>query len=68
MERIGRLAGVDELVEVVGMDLTSFNKIAIPNNTFQMASGQGNHWLIESPILFSCMCSPPLLLSIFSYL
>ena len=36
-----------------------FNKIAIPNNKFQMASGQGSHWLIESPTIFSSMCSPP---------
>ena len=28
--------------------LVGFNKIAIPNNNFQMASGQGSHWLIES--------------------
>ena len=40
--------------------LTRLNKIAIPNNKFQMASGQGSHWLIESPIIFSSMCSPPL--------
>ena len=39
-------------------DLTRFNKIAIPNNKFQMASGQGSHWLIESPTIFSSMCSP----------
>ena len=33
------------------MDMVSilFNKIAIPNNKFQMASGQGSNWLIESP-------------------
>ena len=37
-----------------------FNKIAIPNSKFQMASGQGSHWLIESPIIFSSLCSPPL--------
>ena len=36
------------------------NKIAIPNNKFQMASGQGSYWLIESPTIFSSMCSPPL--------
>ena len=41
-------------------DLTRFNKIAIPNNKFQMASGQGSLWLIESPTIFSSMCSPPL--------
>ena len=40
--------------------LTRFNKIAISNNKFQMASGQGSHWLIESPTIFSFMCSPPL--------
>ena len=43
-----------------GSDLTRFNKIAIPNYKFQMASGQGSHWLIESPTIFSSMCSPPL--------
>ena len=37
-----------------------FNKSAIPNNKFQMASGQGSHWLIESPTIFSSMCSLPL--------
>ena len=37
-----------------------FNKIAISNNKFQMASGQGSQWLIESPTIFSSMCSPPL--------
>ena len=36
-----------------------FNKIAIPNK-YQMASGQGSHWRIESPKMFSSMCSPPL--------
>ena len=36
------------------------NKIAIPNNKFHMASGQGSHWLIKSPTIFSSMCSPPL--------
>jgi len=40
--------------------MDKFNKIAIPNNKFQMASGQGSHWLIESPTIFSSMCSPPL--------
>ena len=34
------------------LDLTRFNKIAIPKNKFQMASGQGSHWLIESPTVF----------------
>ena len=42
------------------LPLTRFNKIAISNNKFQMASGQGSHWLIESPTIFSSMCSPPL--------
>ena len=41
-------------------DLTRFNKIAISNNKFHMASGQGSHWLIESPTIFSSMCSLPL--------
>ena len=40
--------------------LTRFNKIVIQNNKFQMASGQGSHWLIESPTISSSMCSPPL--------
>ena len=40
--------------------LTRFPKIAIPNNNFQMANGQGSHWLIESPTIFLSMCSPPL--------
>ena len=40
--------------------LVLFNKIAISNNKFQMASGQGSQWLIESPTIFSSMCSPPL--------
>ena len=40
--------------------VTRFNKIAISNNKFQMASGQGSHWLIESPTIFSSMYSPPL--------
>ena len=31
--------------------LTRFNKIATPNNKFQVASGQGSHWLIESPTI-----------------
>ena len=44
----------------VCMYLTRVNKIAISNNKFQMASGQGSHWLIESPTIFSSMCSPPL--------
>ena len=38
--------------------MSRFNKIAVPNNKFQMASGQGSHWLIESPTIFSSMCSP----------
>ena len=46
------------LAEVLKMGV--FNKIAIPNNKFQMASGQGSHWLIQSPTIFSSMCSQPL--------
>ena len=46
--------------ETIAVFLTRFNKIAIPNNKFQMAHGQGSHWLIESPTIFSSMCSPPL--------
>ena len=38
---------------------TRFNKIAILNK-FQKTSEQGSHWLIESPTIFSSMCSPPL--------
>ena len=37
-----------------------FNKIAITNNKFQMASGQGSYWLNESPTNLSSMYSPPL--------
>ena len=33
-----------------------FNKIAIPNNKFQMASEQESHWLIETPTIFSSIC------------
>ena len=33
------------------VNLTRFNKIVIPNNKFQIASGQGSHWLIESPTI-----------------
>ena len=39
--------------------LTRFSKIAIPNRMSQMASGQGSHWLIGSPIMLSYY-SPPL--------
>ena len=50
--------------EISGMFFNkSFNKIAIRNNKFQMASGQGSHWLIESPTIFSSMCSLPLSIS-----
>ena len=38
--------------------LKRFNKIVIPKNKFQMASGQGSHWLIESPTIFSCVACP----------
>ena len=37
----------------IDLDLTRFNKIVIPNNKFQMASGQGSHWLIENPTIFA---------------
>ena len=37
------------IVTPCAINLTRFNKIAIPNNKFQMASGQKIHWLIESP-------------------
>ena len=49
-----------QMIVLMLADLTRFNKIAIPNNKFQMASGQGSHLLIESPTIFSSMCSPPL--------
>ena len=39
--------------------LKRFNNIAILNNKFQMASGQGSQWLIESATIFSSMRSPP---------
>ena len=42
-------------------DYMGFNKIAHSNNKFQMASGQGSHWLIESSTVLSSVCSPPLL-------
>ena len=29
------------------------------NNKFQMTSGQGSHWLIESPTILLSICSPP---------
>ena len=45
-------------------DLTRFNKIVIPNNKFQMASGQGSHWLIKSPTILSSMCSRPYQISV----
>ena len=32
----------------------------LPMNKLQMASGQGSHWLIKSPTIFSFMCNPPL--------
>ena len=38
--------------------LTRFSKIAIQNNKFQMTSGQGSHWLIESPTILSFMYNP----------
>ena len=62
--------GGDGGVETGGGDgsetgsVTRFNKIAIPNNKFQMASGQGSHWLIESPKMFSSMRSRPYQISV----
>ena len=52
--------GMCEAIATPMGHLTRFNKIAIPNNKFQMASGQGSHWLIENPTIFSSMCSSPL--------
>ena len=40
----------------VNRDLTGFDKIAISNNKFQMANGQGSHWRIESPTI-SHLCA-----------
>ena len=51
---------VHRVLDLTRFNKTRFNKIAISNNKFQMASGQGSHWLIESPTIFSSMCSPPL--------
>ena len=55
--------------------LTRFITIAIPNYKFQMASGQGSHWLIECQNNWSSMYSPShirdlsiLLLNIFTLL
>ena len=48
------------VIDIARQDLTRFNKNAIPNNKFQMVSGQRSHWLIESPTMFLYMCSPPL--------
>ena len=42
------------------LQVTGFNKIAIQNYKFQMTSGQGKHWFIESPTICSSMYSPPL--------
>ena len=55
------LVFVEDLIQGnITFKLSTFNKVAIPNNKFLMASGQGSHWLIESPTIFSSMCSPPL--------
>ena len=42
------------------VSLTRFYKIAVQNYKFQMASGQGSHWFIESPTTLPCMYSRPL--------
>ena len=44
--------------------LTRFNKIAISNNKFQMARGQGSHWLIESPTISHLYVARPYQISI----
>ena len=41
-------------------NLTRFDKIAIQNYKFQMASGQGSHWLIDSPTIVLFMYKLPL--------
>ena len=41
-----------------------FNKIAISNIKFQMASGQGSHWLIESPTIFHLCVARPCQISV----
>ena len=37
--------------------LTRFNKIAIPNNKFQMANGQGSHWIYGEVLLGGLICT-----------
>ena len=44
--------------------LTRFNKIAISNNKFQMASEQGSHWLIESPTISHLYVAHPYQISV----
>ena len=39
--------------------LREFNNAVIQSNRLQVASGQGNHWLIKSPtILYRCVACP----------
>ena len=45
-------------------NLIRFNKITIPNNKFQKASGQGSHWLIESPTIFHVCIARPYQISV----
>ena len=44
--------------------LTRFNKIAISNNKFQMASEQGSHWFIESPTISHLYVACPYQISV----
>ena len=43
--------------DVIGLDWLQKLK---REGEFKMTSGQGSHWLIESPTILSFMCSPPL--------
>ena len=48
-----------KLCKIHWRNLTRFDKIAIKKYKFQMASGQGSHWLIDSPtILYLCINCP----------
>ena len=48
---------VDHEILLYKLDLTRLPS-QITSSRWQ--SGQGSHWLIESPTMFSSMCSPPL--------
>lgn len=42
----------------IKQNLTRSNKIPLQSNKLQMIYAQGNHWLIEGPIVFIHMCGP----------